>query len=201
MSKTRNTLILLAVAIVIISCEKKTLSDGTIALSAPDQPAISPVLENSPVMPEIEIGKHVFSSGDISEYKFGSFYNDNVSFYILDNYPFQMHKKEYNSTLVLCFIHEILYKKKYFLDTLELKDFAHQYKCQKKVDAQIGEAFKNNRFFNLKVNGTDKEVRLIKSDFNAYEIEEYHSYFQNAWDQATLNHRPSFEELAELKVR
>lgn len=134
-----------------------------------------------------EIGSDAFTTNNLSEHYFGSFFNDNVSYYIIDSVQFPLMDKDYKGELVLCYIDEVLYKKTYTLSDLQLEDFLDAYKCRSQFDEQMIEDLKSKRFYSLKVNAHNMKVLLRKKDHNEYMIEESHEYLPVAWNKAMRN--------------
>jgi len=131
-------------------------------------------LINNPV-----IGQDSFSIPRLSPYYFGKFFDERVSFYILEKYPIVLSGKKYEGKLVLFFIDDILLKKKFYLNAIIVEDFIGQYysaELMKERNEHIS-GLDEKRFFLLRIKKEDVHFILRKSDFNEYSIEEYHPYY------------------------
>lgn len=137
---------------------------------------------------QMELGSDVFTEGDLSNFHFGKFYYERLSFYIVDSMPLTINGVEYGSAMTLYFIDEILYKKNFTIQPEDTKtlmnDFVAHYNVKNTISSAkdrtaIGE-LDERRFFTLKVNRNDSEIRLRKTDFGEYAIEERHIYYLNA---------------------
>ena len=96
----------------------------------------------------------------------------------------QLAAKDYDAKLVLCFINEILLKRKYHLDSLDLRDFTTAFNCEKEIGPDQIRDFQSRRYYTLKLKYKGIKVVLRKHDFGKYSIEEYHEFFAQAWEFA-----------------
>lgn len=166
--------------LLMVACAERKVEFGDAAVASTTAPS-KPVDVAEVSM--ISLGQDVFAAGDLSEHLFGRFYNDRVSFYIMENVPITLGNNDYQGTMILYFIDEILYKKRFIVDALVLEDFLKEY-------GGAGEVVRNNekelegidekRFFTVKINRNNVEYKLRKNDYDNYSIEEYHPMFRSA---------------------